>query len=68
VADATRVRLKAAHVPRGVGFATKPKNARRINAGAIVGKVLVFFVAGPIAEHYDEKTSIGCVNKFLQAD
>jgi SRSO17 transposase len=40
-----RVRLKAAHVPRDVGFATKPKIARRMIAGAIAAKVPFSFVA-----------------------
>src|SRR3954468_2130310 len=40
-----RARLKAAHVPRDVGFATKPKIARRIIARAIAAKVPFSFVA-----------------------
>ena len=40
-----RVRLKAAHVPRDVGFATKPKIARHMIAGAIAAKVPFSFVA-----------------------
>ena len=40
-----RVRLKAAHVPRDVGFATKPKIARRMIARAIAAKVPFSFVA-----------------------
>ena len=40
-----RVRLKAAHVPRDVGFATKPKIARRMIAEAIAAKVPFSFVA-----------------------
>src|SRR5271168_1142627 len=38
-------RLKAAHVPRDVGFATKPKIARRMIARAIAAKVPFSFVA-----------------------
>jgi SRSO17 transposase len=40
-----RVRLKAAHVPRDVGFATKPEIARRMIARAIAAKVPFSFVA-----------------------
>lgn len=40
-----RVRLKAAHVPRDAGFATKPKIARRMIARAIAAKVPFSFVA-----------------------
>src|SRR5271169_2228214 len=40
-----RVRLKAAHVPKTVGFATKPQIARRIIARAIASKVPFSFVA-----------------------
>src|SRR5437764_5798672 len=40
-----RARLKAAHVPRDVGFATKPKIARRIIARAIAAQVPFSFVA-----------------------
>jgi SRSO17 transposase len=39
-------RLKAAHVPSDVGFATKPKIARRMIARAIAAKVPFSFVAG----------------------
>src|SRR5262249_17814250 len=39
------LRLKAAHVPRDVGFATKPKIARRMIADAIAAKVPFSFVA-----------------------
>jgi SRSO17 transposase len=38
-------RLKAAHVPSDVGFATKPKIARRMIARAIAAKVPFSFVA-----------------------
>jgi SRSO17 transposase len=38
-------RLKAAHVPRDVSFATKPKIARRTIARAIAAKVAFSFVA-----------------------
>jgi SRSO17 transposase len=38
-------RLKAAHVPSDVGFATKPKIARRMIARAIAAKVPCSFVA-----------------------
>jgi SRSO17 transposase len=38
-------RLKASHVPRDVGFATKPKIARRMIARAIAAKVPFSFVA-----------------------
>jgi SRSO17 transposase len=38
-------RLKAAHVPSDVGFATKPKVARRMIARAIAAKVPFSFVA-----------------------
>ncbi|MGH6676158.1 MAG: IS701 family transposase, partial [Xanthobacteraceae bacterium] len=38
-------RLKAAHVPRGTGFATKPQIARRMIARAIRTKVPFSFVA-----------------------
>jgi SRSO17 transposase len=38
-------RLKAAHVPSDVGFATKPKMARRMIARAIAAKVPFSFVA-----------------------
>jgi SRSO17 transposase len=40
-----RARLKAAHVPKTVGFATKPQIARRIIARAIAAKVPFSFVA-----------------------
>jgi SRSO17 transposase len=40
-----RARLKAAHVPRDVGFATKPKIARHMIARAIAAKVPFSFVA-----------------------
>ena len=40
-----RARLKAAHVPNDVGFATKPKIARRMIARAIAAKVPFSFVA-----------------------
>ncbi|WP_456640521.1 IS701 family transposase [Bradyrhizobium sp. USDA 10063] len=40
-----RVRLKAAHVPRDVGFATKPKIARRMIVRAIAAKLPFSFVA-----------------------
>jgi SRSO17 transposase len=38
-------RMKAAHVPKDVGFATKPQIARRMIAGAIAAKVPFSFVA-----------------------
>lgn len=38
-------RLKAAHVPDGVGFATKPRMARKMIARAIAAKVPFSFVA-----------------------
>ena len=38
-------RLKAAHVPDGVGFATKPRMARKMIARAIAAKVPFAFVA-----------------------
>ncbi|NJM30302.1 MAG: IS701 family transposase [Rhizobiales bacterium] len=38
-------RLKAAHVPDGVGFATKPQIARRMIAGAMASEVPFAFVA-----------------------
>jgi SRSO17 transposase len=38
-------RLKAAHVPSDVGFATKPKIARQMIARAIAAKVPFSFVA-----------------------
>lgn len=38
-------RLKAAHVPKGVGFATKPQMARRMISRAISAKVPFSFVA-----------------------
>jgi len=38
-------RLKAAHVPDGVGFATKPQMARKMIARAIAAKVPFTFVA-----------------------
>src|SRR5205814_3196742 len=40
-----RRRLKAAHVPNNVGFATKPKIARRMITRAIAAKVPFSFVA-----------------------
>src|SRR5579863_5776679 len=40
-----RARLKAAHVPETVGFATKPQIARRMIARAIAAKVPFSFVA-----------------------
>ena len=40
-----RKRLKAAHVPDGVGFATKPQMARKMIARAIAAKVPFSFVA-----------------------
>ncbi|MGC1582801.1 MAG: IS701 family transposase [Candidatus Acidiferrales bacterium] len=40
-----RARLKAAHVPETVGFATKPQIARRMIARAIAAKVPFCFVA-----------------------
>ena len=40
-----RKRLKAAHVPDGVGFATKPQIARKMIARAIAAKVPFAFVA-----------------------
>ena len=40
-----RARLKAAHVPETVGFATKPQIARRMVARAIAAKVPFSFVA-----------------------
>jgi SRSO17 transposase len=40
-----RKRLKAAHVPKNVGFATKPEIARRMIARAIDAKVPFCFVA-----------------------
>lgn len=40
-----RARLKAAHVPETIGFATKPQIARRIIARAIASKVPFSFVA-----------------------
>lgn len=40
-----RKRLKAAHVPEGVGFATKPQMARKMIARAIAAKVPFAFVA-----------------------
>jgi SRSO17 transposase len=40
-----RKRLKAAHVPDGVGFATKPQMARKMIARAIAAKVPFAFVA-----------------------
>jgi SRSO17 transposase len=40
-----RARLKAAHVPEAVGFATKPQIARRMIARAIAAKVPFSFVA-----------------------
>ena len=40
-----RKRLKAAHVPDGVGFATKPQIARKMIARAIAAKVPFPFVA-----------------------
>jgi SRSO17 transposase len=40
-----RKRLKAAHVPDGVGFATKPQIARKMIARAIAAKVPFSFVA-----------------------
>jgi SRSO17 transposase len=40
-----RKRLKAAHVPDGVGFATKPQIARKMIARAITAKVPFAFVA-----------------------
>ena len=40
-----RERLKAAHVPDGVGFATKPQIARKMIARAIAAKVPFAFVA-----------------------
>jgi SRSO17 transposase len=40
-----RARLKAAHVPETVGFATKPQIARRMIGGAIAAKVPFSFVA-----------------------
>jgi len=41
----SRRRLKAAHVPDGVGFATKPQIARKMIARAITAKVPFAFVA-----------------------
>jgi SRSO17 transposase len=41
----SRRRLKAAHVPDGVGFATKPQIARQMIARAITAKVPFAFVA-----------------------
>ena len=40
-----RARLKAAHVPETMGFATKPQIARRVIARAIAAKVPFSFVA-----------------------
>jgi SRSO17 transposase len=40
-----RKRLKAAHVPQGVGFATKPQMARKMIARAIAAKLPFAFVA-----------------------
>lgn len=40
-----RARLKAAHVPKTVGFATKPQIARRMITSAIAAKVPFSFVA-----------------------
>jgi SRSO17 transposase len=39
------VRMRAAHVPEGVGFATKPQIARRMIARAIAAKIPFCFVA-----------------------